>query len=113
MHSEFRPDVPVFGTSAEPHRQDRFDTLRVLLVACNCRFHILTLADRWTGSSFDLMVSISLAEGFEAESNLEHTQFRQLSSAQGRWLSPDPYLGSMDLTNPQSLNRYAYVMNSH
>src|SRR5947207_4459831 len=58
------------------------------------------------------MVSISLAEGFEAESNLEHTQFRQLSSAQGRWLSPDPYLGSMDLGNPQSLNRYAYVNNN-
>jgi len=46
------------------------------------------------------------------ESNLEHTQFRQLSSVQGRWLSPDPYLGSMDLTNPQSLNRYAYVLNN-
>src|SRR5262249_33332996 len=28
-----------------------------------------------------------------------------------RWLTPDPYMGSMDLTNPQSLNRYAYVMN--
>ena len=45
------------------------------------------------------------------ESNLDHTQFRQLSSVQGRWLSPDPYLGSMDLANPQSLNRYAYVNN--
>jgi len=48
----------------------------------------------------------------DSESNLEHTQFRQLSSAEGRWLSPDPYLGSMDLTNPQSLNRYAYVGNN-
>src|SRR5258708_34701369 len=36
----------------------------------------------------------------DAESNLEHTQFRQLSTTQGRWLSPDSYLGSMDLTNP-------------
>ena len=47
----------------------------------------------------------------DSESNLEHTDFRQLSTTQGRWLSPDPYLGSMDLTNPQSFNRYAYVMN--
>jgi len=37
----------------------------------------------------------------DTESNLEHTPFRQLSTVQGRWLSPDPYLGSMDLTNPQ------------
>jgi RHS repeat-associated protein len=32
---------------------------------------------------------------------------------QGRWLSPDPAgLAAVDDTNPQSLNRYAYVMNS-
>ena len=28
----------------------------------------------------------------------------------GRWLTPDPLSG--DVTNPQSLNRYAYVMNN-
>jgi len=27
-------------------------------------------------------------------------------------MSPDPYLGSMDLANPQSFNRYSYVGNS-
>lgn len=31
----------------------------------------------------------------------------------GRWLSPDPAgLGAVDLTNPQSLNRYAYALNN-
>jgi RHS repeat-associated protein len=30
----------------------------------------------------------------------------------GRFLSPDPYLGSMDITNPQSLNRFSYVLNN-
>ena len=30
----------------------------------------------------------------------------------GRWMSPDPYDGSMDLGNPQSLNRYNYVLNN-
>ncbi len=30
----------------------------------------------------------------------------------GRWMSPDPYLGSMDPSNPQSFNRYSYVGNS-
>src|SRR2546422_11417504 len=29
---------------------------------------------------------------------------------QGRWLSPDPLAG--DIANPQSLNRYAYVVNN-
>jgi|GEM_PF-4012220 len=27
----------------------------------------------------------------------------------GRWMSPDSYSGSYDFTNPQTLNRYAYV----
>ncbi|HUY12154.1 MAG TPA: RHS repeat-associated core domain-containing protein [Terriglobia bacterium] len=35
---------------------------------------------------------------------------RQYSFNQGRWLTPDPLGG--DLTNPQSLNRYAYVLNN-
>lgn len=33
----------------------------------------------------------------------------------GRWgsfLSPDPFLGSADVSNPQSLNRYSYVLNN-
>src|SRR5262249_38093286 len=46
----------------------------------------------------------------DQESNLEHTMFRQLSGIQGRWTTPDPYLGSMIIANPQSLNRYAYVL---
>jgi hypothetical protein len=35
----------------------------------------------------------------------EHAQFRQYSFLQGRWLAPDPYMGSYDPTNPQSMNR--------
>ena len=35
--------------------------------------------------------------------------FRYYVSNQGRWLTPDPLVG--DVTNPQSLNRYAYVLN--
>jgi RHS repeat-associated protein len=48
----------------------------------------------------------------DAESGTEHAQFRNYASAQGRWLSPDPYMGSYDLTNPQSMNRYAYALNN-
>jgi RHS repeat-associated protein len=46
------------------------------------------------------------------ESGTDHAQFRNYSSAQGRWLAPDPYDGSYDATNPQSFNRYAYVLNN-
>src|SRR5205814_537281 len=41
------------------------------------------------------------------------TLFRRYSSTQGRWLSPDPAgLGAADPANPQSWNRYAYVLNN-
>jgi len=44
------------------------------------------------------------------ETGLDHTLYRKYSSTLGRWLSPDPMAGS--IMNPQSLNRYAYVMNN-
>lgn len=37
--------------------------------------------------------------------------FRRQSMSQGRWISPDPAgLAAADMTNPQSWNRYAYVL---
>jgi RHS repeat-associated protein len=41
------------------------------------------------------------------------TRNRELHPNQGRWLSPDPSgLRAVDVTTPQSWNRYAYVMNA-
>ena len=35
------------------------------------------------------------------------------SPSQGRWISPDPLgVGAVDITTPQSWNRYAYVLNN-
>lgn len=48
----------------------------------------------------------------DTENSSYHAGFRNFSYEQGRWLSPDPYNGSYDLTNPQSFNRYAYVNNN-
>jgi RHS repeat-associated protein len=45
-------------------------------------------------------------------SDTDHAQFRQYSSTPGRWMSPDPYYGSYDQSNPQSMDRYAYVSSS-
>ena len=42
----------------------------------------------------------------------EHATFRQYSSTQGRWMSPDPYDGSYNPNDPQSFNRYSYVLNN-
>ncbi len=49
---------------------------------------------------------------YDAESNTDHAQFRQYSSTQGRFLTPDPSDDSYDINNPQSLNRYAYVVDN-
>ncbi len=45
----------------------------------------------------------------DSESGLDHAMFRQYSSTFGRWTTPDPYGGSYNVYNPQSMNRYAYV----
>jgi RHS repeat-associated protein len=49
----------------------------------------------------------------DSASDLYDFLFREHSRTQGRWISPDPGgLSAVDLSNPQSLNRYAYVMNT-
>src|SRR5205085_12465788 len=48
----------------------------------------------------------------DAETNLEFAHARYYSSSCGRFTSPDPFSGSMKLTDPQSLNRYSYVSNN-
>ncbi len=49
---------------------------------------------------------------YDAETGTDHATFRQYGAAQGRWMSPDQYDGSYDFSNPQSLNRYSYVLNN-
>ena len=46
----------------------------------------------------------------DSESGLDHMLFRQYSSNLARWLSPDPVAG--DVGDPQSPNRYHYVLNN-
>ena len=44
------------------------------------------------------------------ETNLDYANFRHYGSLLGRFASPDLFAGN--LLNPQSLNRYAYVLNN-
>jgi len=46
----------------------------------------------------------------DAETGNDPTLFRMYESRLYRWLSPDPVAG--DVFDPQSLNRYAYVLNN-
>jgi RHS repeat-associated protein len=49
----------------------------------------------------------------DAETSLDHTQFRQYTAQLARWITPDPAgLAAVDPTNPQSWNRYAYVLDN-
>jgi RHS repeat-associated protein len=45
----------------------------------------------------------------DAETGLDYFGARYLSSAQGRFTSPDPFQASAKPTDPQTWNRYAYV----
>jgi RHS repeat-associated protein len=48
----------------------------------------------------------------DTESNLNFAENRYYNSGHGRFTSTDPLLSSGRLTDPQSWNRYAYVLNS-
>lgn len=56
---------------------------------------------------------LDLDGSFSATSlGLHHATFREYNSTLGRWMSPDSYGGSYDPENPQSMNRYSYVLNN-
>ena len=48
----------------------------------------------------------------DAETDLDFFHARYLSSGLARFTSPDPYNAGADITNPQSWNGYAYVLES-
>ena len=48
----------------------------------------------------------------DGELGLDYFLARYYSGAQGRFTSPDPLLNSLRPNNPQTLNRYAYVLNN-
>jgi RHS repeat-associated protein len=49
---------------------------------------------------------------YDSGSGTDHAMFRQYTPLQGRWMSPDPYSGSYDPSNPQSYNRYSYALDN-
>ncbi len=64
----------------------------------------------WTSGHYLFEPNYAAMAWYNAESDLFLTPARSYGSRLGRWMSPDPLGG--DVTNPQSLNRYAYVRNN-
>jgi RHS repeat-associated protein len=48
----------------------------------------------------------------DEESELDYAQARYFNSGQGRFTSVDPLMASASVYNPQTFNRYSYVMNN-
>jgi RHS repeat-associated protein len=75
--------------------------------------HIFALGDAQTTASGSDLDPYHYAQlDYHSETTTDHAQFRQYNSTQGRWMRPDPYYGSYDLSNPQSMNRHSYVLNN-
>ncbi len=72
----------------------------------------LPFGDDYTPTGSDLDPYHYAQLDYDSESGTDHAQYRQYSSAQGRWMRPDPYSGSYDFSNPQSMNRYVYAENA-
>lgn len=49
---------------------------------------------------------------YDSGSGYNYAVARYEAGRWGRFQSPDAYLGSASITNPQSLNRYSYVLNN-
>src|SRR5688572_18892902 len=71
--------------------------------------------DTWggdTNSSWNSSSQPHKYTTYERDANQsDEAMFRRYNRWWSRFDQPDPYDGSYDLTNPQSLNRYAYVNN--
>ena len=71
-------------------------------------------AQRTTNLKYDASETRKGYTGYEkdTENGLEFAQARYYNSVQGRFTSVDPLTASASIKNPQTFNRYSYVLNS-
>ena len=67
----------------------------------------LPFGQQLSGGTLDPFLFTGLER--ESDTGTDRALYRQYDSTEDRWLTPDQYHGSYDLTDPQSFNRYAYV----
>jgi len=65
-----------------------------------------------TGSLGNLTPHFYAGYERDSETGLDHMQFRYYNPRIGRFMQADPYGGSADTSDPQSMNRFAYVTNN-
>jgi RHS repeat-associated protein len=108
--------VAYYDTSATHfEHQDWLGTERMRTTSSGAvegKYTSLPWGDGQTTSGTDTDANHYAMLDHDAESDTDHAQFRQYSNVQGRFMSPDPYDGSYDASNPQSMNRYVYAMNN-
>ncbi|HXH48683.1 MAG TPA: RHS repeat-associated core domain-containing protein [Terriglobia bacterium] len=67
----------------------------------------------WTRTGLGYDMRFAGMHQFESPELLYPTDFRKYNPALGRWMTPDPAdMAAADPSNPQSWNRYAYVLNN-
>ena len=106
-----------YRTAGSTHfaHQDYLGTRRMVTSyngAVENTFTSLPYGDAYTQSATDNDWYHFAGQDSDIEDNTQHAQYRQYSSISGHWMSPDPYLGSYDMNNPQSMNRYTYALNN-
>ncbi len=74
----------------------------------------MTIQPSPTTAAYDYGAPAGLFTGKErdAETGLDYFGARYYSAPVGRFTSPDPYMPSADVKDPQSWNRYAYARNN-
>ena len=69
-----------------------------------------------TGTSYDFTGQqqwTTMTSSGVTTAGIDDFPFRKYHPTQGRWISPDPAgLGAVDISNPQTWNRYAYLANN-
>ena len=109
-----RPVAFRAGGSTHFEHQDWIGTERLRMTYSGTQdatYTSLPFGDAYTENGNDWDWYHLAGMSYDPESGSDNAQYRQYSSLQGRWLSPDPDSDSYDLDNPQSLNRYSYVLN--
>lgn len=101
--------------SLEFQHKDWLGTVRALSNASGsfvATYHSLPFGDGYSFSGSDPDTGHYADLERDSSTNTDHAMARNFGEAAGRWMSPDPYDGSYDTLNPQSLNRYSYVLNN-
>jgi RHS repeat-associated protein len=91
----------------------RFDTTSSETMAADTAYAPFGEQYGVSGNSWYLFAGAGHQWIVGGNTGLDDFPFRKYSPTQGRWISHDPGgMAAVDPTNPQSWNRYAYVMNS-